>query len=694
MKITQRILYFALAVAISAAIGCKKGNTNTPTPTPPPGSGDVNELTTMNAPASFNYNTEQKVRLDITIQAPDNSPIQKIPVSIYDKPISVGGKLIFKALTDASGKIAGDLILPSYVTQVVVDPNYLGVLRNAVVGISGQSITCILGGANGYSGNVIPDSPLGERTTPGKNNNNTYARPLAAYAYMGTYNNVGKPNYLEPVNDVINAAFLDKVNASLPERMPVMTYHPDYLASGIETNVHITQLSDVWFTFLTEGAGYMNSIAYFTYPTNTPPATASAIDTLRFIFPNASLSGSGGALLPGMKVKLGRFDAGTSIGFAMVANGWNGSVVGNGYHTVYSIDNLNPEATASLRRHTVFLYDGAQDVFLTGFEDILRNSSGCDNDFNDLLFYVKSNPVTAIQKTNVNLIDRPVDSDGDGVNDVYDDFPNDATKAYINYFPGQKEYGTLAFEDNWPFLGDYDVNDLVVDYRYTTINDNLNRTIEINAEYILRASGATFRNGFGVEFPFAASAVQSVTGGRVTNNQVVTLGANGCETGHTKAVIIPFDDAFNVMNAQSGYINTYMANPLITPDTIRMTIKLNSPITQANLGTAPFNPFIIINRTRGREAHLSGYTPTLKADVSFFKTGQDNTIPAQNKYYKTVSNLPYGIAFSQKFLYPVEGKAINAVYSKFVAWAQSGGTSFPDWYSNASYIVNSNLYRK
>jgi hypothetical protein len=52
-------------------------------------------------------------------------------------------------------------------------------------------------------------------------------------------------------NDVIQASFLENINASLPERMPVMTYHPDYLTSTAETNLHITALSDVWITFLT-----------------------------------------------------------------------------------------------------------------------------------------------------------------------------------------------------------------------------------------------------------------------------------------------------------------------------------------------------------------------------------------------------------------------------------------------------------
>lgn len=693
MKQIFRTLFSVLA-ASALLISCKK-TSNTPSPSDPvnPNDGTLSGLMGMVTPAGFNYQTEQKVQVDVTILAPDNTPIRNIPVTIWDKPESVGGKILFRAMSNNSGRISGELVLPSYFQQVVVDPAYLGIMRNAVVSVTGGTISCTLGGASGYSGNVVPDSPLGERgVAPGKGQ--TANRPMAVYAYLGTYDNQGKPNYLATPNDVIQASFLENINASLPERMPVMTYHPDYLTSNATTNLNIDALSDVWITFLTEGAGYRNSLAFFTYPTGNPPTSPSQIDTLKFIFPNASMVGSSGNLVSGNRVLIGRFNAGTSIGFALVANGWTGSAVGTGYHTVYSIDALNPEPLAAQKRHTVLLYDQSQELFLLGFEDILRNTSGCDNDFNDLIFYAKSNPVTAISKTNVNPIDRPIDSDGDGVNDVYDDFPNDAARAYINYYPSSTTYSTLSFEDNWPFLGDYDVNDLVIDYRYATIHDALNRVIEIKPEYILRASGATFRNGFGVEFPFAASLVQSVTGSRVTNNQVVTLGANGCETGHTKAVIIPFDDAFAIMNAPNGYINTYMANPLITPDTIRMTVRFTTPQQTSVVGTAPYNPFIIINRTRGREGHLAGYTPTAKADASYFRTGQDNTNPAQSRYYKTTQNLPYGLSIAEKFEYPVEGKPINAVYTNFVAWAQSGGTTFPNWYADAAARVLNLIYRR
>jgi LruC domain-containing protein len=605
----------------------------------------------------------------------------------------VGGTVLFKSLTNASGKITGKIKLPAYMDKIVVDPRYLGVMRNAAVNIVNNKITCTLGGASGFSGNVVPDLNLGGRPARGSN---FVSRPTShAYRYMGTYNSQGKPNYLQSNLATISNSFLDYINASLPERKPVPTYHPDYLNSAAETNINLATTSDVYFTFVTEGAGYKNSVAYFTYPTGSKPNSVNDIDTLHIILPNASLNGSGGQMLAGHTINLGRFTAGTSIGFALIANGWNGSTqtVQNNSWTVYSVDGINPSSNASLKRQSVLLYDNPQDLFLVGFEDIRRDDGGCDQDFNDCLFYIKSQTVNAISARGVNPIDTPTDTDGDGVNDTYDDFPNDPARAYINYYPSQHGFGTLAFEDNWPFLGDYDMNDLVVDYRYSVVSNALNLPIEMQAKYVLKASGANFRNGFGVEFPFSASLVSSATGHKVTNSNIVTLAANGLEAGQNKAVVIPFDDAYTVMNATTGF-NTYTGGTYIVPDTTNMQITFTRGLTQAEFGTVPFNPFIISNKIRGREIHLPGYAPTQKIDSRYYRTGADNTIPAQNKYFKTTTNLPWAVAFTEQFAYPAENKVISTAYTKFVNWAQSGGTTNTNWYKDSVNMVQSKIYRR
>jgi len=693
MKSSIQKLNWIFAFCLIVFGSCKKGDSVAPTPDPSSGNAAVDKLIALKASAGFNYEMQRNINLDITILAPDDTPIKNIPITILTKSEELGGVILFQSLTDANGKISGSVKLSTSIDQVVIDPKYLGVIRNAAVNIVNGTVLCTLGGSNGYSGNVALNSPLtGGR--PANNSGIGPLRPVGAtppYSYLGTYNSQGKPNYLESTNEVITSGFLANINASLPEGRPVMTYHPDYLGNDVETNANITALSDIWLTFVSEGAGYKNTIAYFTYPTNNPPKTTADIDSLHIVLPNASLNGSGGELTTGNTVKIGRFQPGTSVGFALIANGWNGSAVGSGQWIVYSLDNLNPEANATLKRHSVLLYDNSQNLFLVGIEDV-RRDYGTDNDFNDCIFYLKSNPVTGISSSKVNPIDKPVDTDRDGVNDVYDDFPNDATRAYINYYPGAKTMGTVAFEDYWPFLGDYDMNDLVVDYRYAVISNGLNKAVEMKCQYVLKASGASFKNAFGVQFPFASSLVSSATGSLVTNSQVVTLGGNGCEAGQTKAVIVPFDNAYAAMNTTSAF-NTVIGSNYLSRDTIKVNMTFTRPLLQTELGAAPFNPFIIINGTRGREAHLAGYAPTDKVDTKYFKTGVDNTNPAQGIYYKTTSNLPWGLGFNESFYYPTEKSTINNVFLKFESWVSSAGKVNTNWYKDSVNLVKSNIYK-
>ena len=212
------------------------------------------------------------------------------------------------------------------------------------------------------------------------------------FNYLGTFNSNGVPNYLTAPGDVLSTAFLGRISNSLPEYYPVPQYHPEYLTSNIDTEVKLTDSADVFMTFVDEGAGYKNAMAFYTYKTATPLTVKPSAVTV--IFPNLSLPGSGGNLARGSKVKLGRFPGGTSIGFALIADGFRNGAVTSGNHILYSNPNFNPESDPTLRRHNVLLRDSAGIVVL-GFEDLRRDNSGCDNDFNDAVVYLTATPLRA-----------------------------------------------------------------------------------------------------------------------------------------------------------------------------------------------------------------------------------------------------------------------------------------------------------
>jgi hypothetical protein len=97
-------------------------------------------------------------------------------------------------------------------------------------------------------------------------------------------------------------------------------------------------------------------------------------------------------------------------------------------------------------------------------------------------------PYTAIKSDIYKKIDSPVDTDGDGVSDTKDDYPNDPNKAFDNIYPSNDAFGTLAFEDLWPAKGDYDFNDLVVDYNINQVTNAQNMIVEIECTFQIACS--------------------------------------------------------------------------------------------------------------------------------------------------------------------------------------------------------------
>jgi len=53
-----------------------------------------------------------------------------------------------------------------------------------------------------------------------------------------------------------------------------------------------------------------------------------------------------------------------------------------------------------LRHHNVLIKDDVNELVVLGFEDIRRDHSWCDHDFNDALFYVTANSYTSLKTTN------------------------------------------------------------------------------------------------------------------------------------------------------------------------------------------------------------------------------------------------------------------------------------------------------
>ncbi|MFY8109969.1 MAG: LruC domain-containing protein [Bacteroidia bacterium] len=635
----------------------------------------VTDINDMIVPDGFDYKTTRNVDFKVQLLTNNDQPLKGIRVDFMDKSPEDGGIIYLTGISDANGYVEVSKELPTSVTEVIINTDFLGLPNNLIGTIQGGKLNANIGGSapqrlvTADTRKNYPIAPLGK-------NASKFSRKL------GTWDNNGRPNYLMPSRDNISQSFLNDVNVSLPERRPVPQFNPEYLASNKERNLILKEMCDVWVTFVAEGAGYQNSLMFFVYNKNNKPTNISQIDSFYHIFPNASFSGSGGSMVSGDKVYIGRFGADTCIGFAIAANGWNGSnrTVGMGLNLYTTIKELNPESNPAKAEHVVLLYDNPTERFLIGFEDLVRSNGGSDEDFNDAIVYATANPVKAVEKENCVPTTQAKDTDGDSVDDEFDEYPSDPARAYNVYYPNQNTFATVAFEDLWPSKGDYDLNDVVVDFQYQAVTDAANRTKDIKAKYKLRAAGGVFRNGFSVEMPFNVSEVASVTGNGL-----------GIEEGSTKAILKVFSNSKAII---SGY-NTNVGVKYTETDTINSTITLTN---SKNITLGNFNPFIYVDepgKGRGYEVHLTGQTPTSLVNSAILGTNSDATTPSKGIYYKTRNNLPFAIAIPERFAYPWEKTQIVLAHLRFASWAQSGGSSYTDWYqSKSGYRDATKIYVK
>lgn len=290
------------------------------------------------------------------------------------------------------------------------------------------------------------------------------------------------------------------------------------------------------------------------------------------------------------------------------------------------------------------------------------------------------------------------DADKDGVVDDEDEYDDDITRAYNNYFPSENS-GTLAFEDNWPSKGDYDLNDIVVNYKINRVTNAANNVVEVIATFVARASGAGFRDAFGFQLDnIDPNKIVSVTGNKVGKvADVFKFGSNGLESNQTYANIIVFDNFYEVLKhpGSGSFINVTKDAPFVEYVTLTVTIKMQSNIPIVDLPAEKFNFYIVadvLKNGRGKEIHLPDGKPSSLVNSNLFGTFDDNS--TGSKYYRTENNLPWGINVVQGFDYMFEKVSIDKGYNYFIKWAESNGADYQDWFEDkAGYRNPENIYK-
>ncbi len=613
---------------------------------------------------------------------------------------------IFKAATDKNGHFSGAMKIPAGIKTVWIYTDYFGVPSSVEVPITDTAIRVDLTGATARSVSHSAGSRSG---------NHTYPEGVYAMDGLDDWDALGVPSYINPAGarKTLPTGLLSDLYATLPEanslfERPEQAY---LIAPDCNHNIKIVKDAEVEMVFLHDGAVMTNVVGYYTYPTATPPATPADIDRKTIAFPNASLANTSmgeGGLFPGDYVKLkywdgekyvDKFPAGVTIGFFIHCNafddskGWNHNGTGNihpisrlGSAMYFSAAYLNyqdwPETPADKRQQTVSLYDyrssGDRNLVVIGFEDQNRGGqyASSDHDFNDVVFYITADPADGI--------DVP-DERKDDLNPNPDPEPQPYSIDYK---------GTLAFEDLWPNKGDYDMNDVGVEYHCTVWRDKDNKVFKVVDRFVPVHKGAEFANGFGYQYGVPVSVVKGAIDWTVVPDKPrpwYALNEKGLEYNQALATVMLFED---IRAEVEGPDFDFVGDQQSPKYEYTITTEFSPAQRIEDVGFPPYNPFIVVihksqNETsyvdpRNREVHLPNYPPT---DLARDKDGGlwfGHYADKSNKtslWYVSSENYPFAINIPiTGFRFAPERVPIDQIYPKFGTWARSHGDREADWY--------------
>lgn len=587
----------------------------------------------------FNFSTRQTPLLNV-----DYKVDYPVLFHVYDqdpyiqgtRTVKEGVKPVFSAYTDEKGKYSSEIIIPAIVNKVYVVSGAICVQNIMTSEVVANTITAIA------TDNLI-ETKSGAAAL-------SRAYSSSVYKTLGTWDSNGTMNYFLANSITLSSSTLSALNTVFTDAYPV---NKKYFQSN---DLIVKEDATVNLYFVDENAGYYNTLFYYCYDTNTEQnlTKAEIIKRLVVVFPNVKKRSSFGPLRTGAGVALHyfeggvdrgvRFPAGKSIGWVLGSNGYKGQGAISVSEYFFSNPRLNPELTGEKNHVAVFLKD---NLVILGFEDTQNNAG--DGDCNDAVFTVTATPMKAIT---------------DGIPDANGNRDPKAV-AYTNELNG-----TLAFEDNWPTKGDYDMNDVMVKYHSLVSYNYLNQILFTDDEYTVLWSGANYRSGFGYELNTPRNNATIEVLRADYKSSFVTLSPTA-----PKATILLTDDA----RAASG------ENTKAPVYRVRTTFK--TPISTNSAKPTPFyNPFILIQNKV--ELHLPDFAPSgVFNNASLFGTLDDKSIPSQGIYYRSTGYYPFAIDVvgtdplilnDKKF----EGNthSISLTYPDFISWVTSKGANNKDWY--------------
>jgi LruC domain-containing protein len=294
-----------------------------------------------------------------------------------------------------------------------------------------------------------------------------------------------------------------------------------------------------------------------------------------------------------------------------------------------------------------------------------------------------------------------------GVSDgEVEDYLVDITEANVSiqYYPNAAGWATIAFEDNWPVVGDYDFNDLVMNYRISEYILN-GEVIRVKLEGQIAAVGGSYHNGFAFQLPGISRETINEDDIRYTINNVPQL-TSPLEQGRDKAIAIITNDVWDYVSA--GENCKYYRSEPGCGSKIQMHFSMTLPMTRAipneEMPAFPYDPFLfatenyehgyVFGQAPGRayEIHLPNKAPTEAFRTDFFNRGEDKSEPDNERYFVNENGMPWAINVGTQWQYPLEYMDVIYAYPLFSSFIINEGRIDDDWFiENNANIKNTFL---
>ena len=609
-----------------------------------------------------NFSTIQKVQVEIDCSNSES----RVPFSIYDGNPLIEGEntIILKenvqaldgAWTDEQGKFTATVELPAYVSNVYI----VSTSPFARQAIPGKIVNGVLK-VSDTDEQFTTRASYRESTRFDRNRFNN----LGWNTNLGSFDDrSGVIDYAYKGNDpklTLSKSEMNELRTTVSKVLNTLGSCPEEYRTQADLYVEEDETAVV-LTALRGWTCWNSSLGYYYYRYDQAPASLKDVKVYA-VFPNTQMTWNNGSLQAspqgikeGTAVQLKYFDdpeypkgknfpKGYYIGFILACNAWNTYFTGFNSYTLTegfyasSTKGFSTKVNSGIDVRTAMFKDKNSNIAIA-FEDFMD-----DQNFTDVVFSLKANP----EITNV----PPVDED---LNTTIE------------------KTGVYAFEDEWPKAGDYDMNDVLVQYTYQKVFNIFNEILSESFIFkTLYNKSTVFTNGLGFILSNEGNAPSTEYFIRKENEKDFTVASGADKFTRESNAIILTDNVKTNPNAEYKV-------------TFKYGDKNSNKKQETSIDAFIYRPSKEGNRL---EVHCPMKKPTSKVDTSLFGQYEDCSKPNEGIYYVSNQENIYPFAFylsnanandiaELKNFDKNEKKSISEIYPKFIDWAKYGTNA--DWY--------------